>query len=218
LVEIASMLAGLGAKVGYVDTHAFLLHAPHSDVDHWQRDIAKLVEKYPAYARYRALARKFLSATKRYRCSSGLVVDALREQRSVAALGEANAITRAELIDQIASEQLNHVGVSNDAVDALRSAGREGETLLIHIDPFSLSSDLWTHISQALDSACSRSLEIAVVVYRYSRTARSPWPPAPTRTTGPVAETRGGPHELAVYASSSISEAVRAICVSLGWR
>ena len=90
--------------------------------------------------------------------------------------------------------------------------------LLLHIDPFSLSPELWRSLAPALDALCEPSADVAIVVYRYSRNARSPWPASPRGTHGPVAETRGGPHELAAYASPGMTSAVQDACASLGWR
>jgi len=59
--------------------------------------------------------------------------------------------------------------------------------------------------------------EAVVVVYRYTRSGRSAWPDAPEGTVGPVAQIRGGPHEIAAYASRGVAAAVRDVCAGLGW-
>lgn len=219
LVELASLLDRRAAPVSYVDTHTFLLHAPASDRARWSREVDDLVARYPAYAPYARLQRAFFERTTHYRCSSGLVLDVLAERRDCAILGEANARTRAELAEQIAHEQLDRVWV----VDAAASVDRPsrvppGGAALVHVDPFALSEADWSSFAPGLDAIAERSAEAVFLVYRYSRSARVAWPVAPMGTLGPVAETRGGPHELAAYASASVADAVQDVCGSLGWR
>ena len=218
LVELASLLAGRDAPVAWVDTHTFLLHAPAADRETWSRETDGLVARHPAYARYAGLQRAFFERTSHYRCSSGLAVDVLAERRRCAVLGEANALTRSELLEQVANEQLEHVWV----VGAASSVDRPprvsaGGAVLVHVDPFALSDADWSSFAPGLDAIAERSAEAIFVVYRYSRSARAAWPPAPRGTVGPVAEIRGGPHEVAAYASPAIADAARAVCLALGW-
>ena len=160
-----------------------------------------------------------MGRTNHYRCSAGLVLDALGHRLGSATLGEANGATRAELREQIKTEGLADVSVEDDAVAALRTSGvGAGGSLLVHIDPFSLSPELWAQLAPALDSVCARGANAVLVVYRYTRNARAVWPSAPKGAIGPVAQTRGGPHEVAAYASEGIASAVRDACVGLGWQ
>lgn len=219
LIELASLLARAYERVSFVDTHTFQIQAPLADQARWERDVDALVGRHVAYARYAELERAALARANQYRCSSGLVLDTLGERRSCAVLGEANAASRAEIAAQIATEHLANVHVAEDATrvdDGMRVP--TGGALLVHVDPFALSTAHWSEIAPALDAMCSRSAVAIVVVYRYSRSAAAPWPNAPTGTTGPVATTRGGPHEVAAYASAGIADAVREVCASLGWR
>ncbi len=224
LVEIASLLASAGAAVRFVDTHTYLLHAPLADGPRWNHEVDDLAAAHAAYGRYAALERASLAHSKRYRCSSGLVIDVLGLRRGVTTLGEADATTRAELREQIGGEHLPDVTIAHDAVSALSapptstsaSSAADG-ALLVHIDPFALSPTLWASLAPALDAACARAATAAVLAYRYTRGARSAWPKAPVGTFGPVAQTRGGPHEVAVYASPSIVNDVSDACGRLGW-
>ncbi|AKF04294.1 hypothetical protein [Sandaracinus amylolyticus] len=216
LIALAERLAH--TRVRYVDTHTFLLHAPLADLERWNADVERLVSEHPAYARYIAAERASLARTSHYRCSSGLVLDVLGHQRSTLVLGEANVVTRAELKEQIREERLVGVHVVDEAVAALEYRWRDTGPLLVHIDPFALSPELWRSLAPALDALCESSTDVAIVVYRYTRNARSPWPVAPRGTHGPVAQTRGGPHELAAYASPRMTSAVQEACASLGWR
>ncbi|NUO54140.1 MAG: hypothetical protein HOV80_35280 [Polyangiaceae bacterium] len=218
LFEISSLLARSASTVHWVDTHAFLLHAPMSDQERWDREVEALLERSPAYARYVAHERASIARTGHYRCSSGLVLDMLGERRVSATLGEANGLTRAELRDQVAAERLEGVVVVDDARTALQRATSDvGGGLLIHVDPFSLTAEVWAELAPSLDALCAGASEAVLVAYRYTRQARSPWPAAPKGTTGPIAETRGGPHEIAVYASASAVQAIRGVCMKLGW-
>lgn len=219
LVELAALLASRSALVSHVDTHTFLLHAPAADRARWTREVEDLVARHPAYARYAERERAFLAGSGHYRCSAGLVVDVLGPQRAATTLGEANAQTRAELAAQVASEQLERVWLVDaaSAVDRPPGPPREG-ALLVHVDPFALSLDDWASFAPALDTVAERATESVFVVYRYSRSARSAWPAPPRGTVGPIAETRGGPHELAAYASARLADAVADVCSGLGWR
>jgi 23S rRNA A2030 N6-methylase RlmJ len=218
LVELAALLAGGRTGVSFVDTHTFQLHAPLPDRARWDREVDALAARHPAYGRYATLERASLEGNGDYRCSSGLVLDALRDRRACAVLGEANAASRAELSTQIAAERLADVLVVDDAgrVDDAARVPRRG-ALLVHVDPFRLTPQLWSRIAPALSAMSARSADTAFVLYRYSRNARAPWPGAPAGTSGPLIETRGGPHEVAAYASPGIAEAVRDTCAALGW-
>ena len=119
--------------------------------------------------------------------------------------------------------------MADDAVAALRSvrhadAGQEraarseeGSALLVHVDPFALTPEDWAALAPGLDEVCGGVATTIVVVYRYTRGGRTAWPRAPQGTVGPIAEVRGGPHEIAAYASSHLVDEVGAACVSLGW-
>lgn len=216
LTELAYVLAERG-PVSFVETHTFLLHSPIADLERWGREVDALVAKHRAYARYAALERASLARSEHYRCSSGLVLDVLGDRRDTASLAEADATTRAQLREQLGAEAHPNVILSADATLALCDARPEIAALLIHVDPFALSPDLWASLAPKLDALCERSSRVAVVVYRYTRSAPSPWPTAPRSTLGPVAHIRGGPHELAVYASLEVEDAVREVCASLGW-
>lgn len=216
LVELAGRLAS--PTLRYVDTHTFLLHAPPAELPRWNREMDALVVAHPAYARYAALERVSLSRTRHYRCSSGLVLDVLGDRRGTVILGEANPVTRAQLGEQITEERHANVEVAVDALAALTHAIASAGPLLIHVDPFALSPELWAGLAPALDALSLSSPELALVVYRYTRNAPSAWPIAPLGTLGPVAQIRGGPHELAAYASVAVRDTVREVCTSLGWK
>lgn len=217
LFQLASALAKKG-PVRYVDTHTYLLHAPLADAERWHREVDDLLATRPAYAGYAAHECASLTRTARYRCSSGLVVDVLGDRRAAAILGEANGATRAELREQIVEEGHASVVVVDEAATALRDASIvSGGTVLVHVDPFALTPLLWASLAPGLDGVCARAADAAIVVYRYTRSGPSPWPAAPSGTRL-VAETRGGPHEVAVYASRGFTDAARDVCEALGWR
>jgi hypothetical protein len=217
-VELATLLARDRSDVSFVDTHTFQLNAPLRDRARWEREVSALAAQYPAYERYAALERESFEKRSLYRCSSGLVLDALGSARTCAVLAEANARSRAGLSFELGAERFENVVVTNDAArvdDAARVLA--GGALLVHVDPFSLSPALWSEIAPALSAMSARSADAAFVLYRYSRMARAPWPAAPKATSGPLMETRGGPHELAAYASPGLAAAVRDVCARLGW-
>jgi 23S rRNA A2030 N6-methylase RlmJ len=227
LVELATLLARGTSAVSFVDTHTFQLHAPLPDRKRWERHMEALSKRHPAYERYAALERTSLARTRQYRCSSGLVLDALGERCACAVLGESNAASRAEISSQLAAEiELGAESEENASthanvhvVDDASAVDRDarvppGGALLIHVDPFALSTETWSTFAPALHAMAARSTHTAMVVYRYSRGARTAWPEAPLPA---VAETRGGPHEVAAYASEGIADAVRDVCGSLGW-
>ncbi len=219
LCELAAMLAERSARVRYLETHTFLLHAPIADTAWWHGEVDTLAGRLPAHARYRELERAALSSTGEYRCSAGLVMDVLGPRRANATLGEADGRTRATLREQIRDERLADVFVADDASAALRHAGEdEGGAVLVHVDPFKLTPEAWAPLAAGLDTVSARAEELVLVAYRYTRQGRSAWPRAPMGAIGPVAEVRGGPHEVAAYASPNLEEAVREICCSLGWQ
>jgi hypothetical protein len=148
LVELAAWLARERADVSFVDTHTFQLQAPLPDRARWEREVDALAARHPAYERYATLERSSLGRNGHYRRSSALVLDALGDRRACAILGEANAASRAELSAQIAADRFENVLVVEDAArvdDVARVPG--GGTLLVHVDPFRLSSELWSRDS-----------------------------------------------------------------------
>lgn len=219
LVELASLLARRRAAVSFVETHAFLLHAPLADESRWRAEVSARLAWHPALDAYAALEGASLARAGRYRCSSGLVLDVLGDARGVAVLAEANGATRAELAEQIAEAGLSRVFVVDEA-RAIDRASRVpgGGALLVHVDPFALDESEWSPVAPALDALCGRSTDAVLVAYRYSRAARAAWPGAPVGTSGPIVEVRGGPHEVAVYASRDVSDEVREACVRIGFR
>lgn len=218
LVEIAARLAAQASTVRWVETHTYLLHAPLPEPERWEREVEAMLARYPAYGRYVAHERAVIARTGRYRCSSGLVLDVLGDRRAGATLGEANGLTRAMLREQIAAERFGHVLVVDEARAALHHASADaGGGLLVHVDPFKLTADGWAGLAPGLDDLCAGARDVVLVAYRYTRQARSPWPAAPRGTTGPISERRGGPHEVAVYASTPMTEPTLAVCAELGW-
>lgn len=217
LVALATELGRAGLR--FVDTHTFLLQAPLADQARWQDAVAARVASHPAYAPYVALERTSQLRSGLYRCSSGLMLDVLGGRGEVV-LGEANPETRAELRAQLADEGHVQASVHQDAVRALEHAarGEAASPLLVHVDPFALTRELWAQLAQPLDALTGTAPDVAMVLYRYTRNAPSPWPSAPRGMAGPVAEVRGGPHELSAYASPKLAEAVRGIVHALGWR
>jgi 23S rRNA A2030 N6-methylase RlmJ len=218
LVELASMLAERSEPVSFVDTNTFLLHAPLANAERFHREAEAHVAKHPAATRYLELERAHLARTGDYRCSSGLVLDALGDRRACAVLGEANGLTRATLKEQLVEEGHRDVHVVDDASAVDRGGWvPAGGPLLVHVDPFSLTPEAWAPMAPALDAMSSRSSAAVFVLYSYTRAARTEWPTAPTGTSF-IAENRGAPHEVAIYASTSLAESVSAIAASLGFR
>lgn len=224
LVELASLLARGGSMVRHVETHTFLLDAPPADAARWAREVDALSGSHPAYARYAGLERAHMARTAtageaRYRCSSGLVLDALGDRCRSATLAEADPATRAQLREQIVGEQLAHALVVDESLEALRDRrAPAGDALLVHVDPFALSPALWDRLAPSLDALCAGAAAAVVLVYRYTRQAGSPWPSAPQGTVGPVADLHRNPHEVAAYASPAVADAAREACAELGWR
>ena len=221
LVELSLLLARGRSKVSFVDTHAFQLHAPLPDRARWESDVDTLASRHSAYGTYAALEHASLALTGHYRCSSGLMLDVLGDRRASAVLGEANAASRAELTSQLAAEDVakrTNVLLAHDAAAVDReSTIPAGGALLVHVDPFALSLETWSTFAPALHSMAARSAETVMVLYRYSRNARTPWPDARADLVTLVAETRGGPHEVCALASPDIADSVRGVCGALGW-
>lgn len=215
LVELASRLADASLPVSFVETHTFQLHAPLPDRARWEAQLEELASKHAGYTRYATIERAFLARTGRYRCSSGLVLDVLGERRACAVLAESNAASRAQISSQLSAESATtraNVTLVDDAAAVDRAETvPAGGALLVHVDPFSLSTETWATFAPALSAMAARSACTAMVVYRYSRGARTAWP------LPMLAETRGGPHEVAAHASPELADVVREACASLGW-
>ncbi|MFO0555334.1 MAG: hypothetical protein U0271_43560 [Polyangiaceae bacterium] len=218
LVELAFLLKGRGAPVSFVDTHTFRLRAPLAKPPRFARELEAHVRSYRAAERYAEMERASLLRTGNYRCSSGLVLDVLGEDRACAVLGEANGLTRAELREQLADEGHARVHVVEDASFVDRGGWvPAGGAVLVHVDPFALTPAEWDPIAPVLDAIAARASSAVFVLYRYTRVARIPWPTPPSGTRF-VAENRGAPHEVAMFASPDVHASVAEVSQSLGFR
>lgn len=218
LVELASMLRDLGEPVSFVDTNTFLLHAPLANAERFHREADAHVAKHPAAARYLEREREYLGRTGEYRCSSGLVLDVLGDRCGCAVLGEVNGLTRATLKEQLREEGYGNAHVVDDASGVDRGGWvPAGGPLLVHVDPFALTPEVWAPMAPALDAIAARASASVFVLYSYIRAFRTEWPTPPMGTSF-IAENRGAPHEVAIYASAALREAVGTISVSLGFR
>lgn len=218
LVELGALLVDTGSPVSFVDTHTFRLHAPLSRAERFHRELAAHVEHYPAAVRYAEIERAYLERTGDYRCSSGLMLDVLGEQRVCAVLAEANGLTRAELKEQIAEEGHANVHVVDDASAVDRGAWvPAGGSLLVHVDPFALTKAVFAPIAPALDAMAARTSAAVFVFYSFIRAGRTDWPEPPHGTTF-IGENRGAPHEVVVYASPSVHDGVALVCDALGFQ
>jgi hypothetical protein len=92
-----------------------------------------------------------------------------------------------------------------------------GGAVLVHVDPFSLTPEVWAPMSPALDAISLRASAAVFVVYSYTRALRTNWPTPPAGTSF-IAENRGAPHEVAIYAAPGVADLVRRSAASLGFR
>jgi hypothetical protein len=120
--------------------------------------------------------------------------------------------------EQLAEEARSDVYVVDDAARVSGACVESGAGLLIHVDPFSLPRETWASVAPAVDHLAARSANTVLVLYRYTRTARAPWPAAPAGMIGPVSDVLGQPHEVAAYASPELADLVRDRTSALGWR
>ncbi|MEM7221409.1 MAG: hypothetical protein AAF495_00425 [Pseudomonadota bacterium] len=77
LVQLALALKASAASGSYyVDTHAYLLQAPPTNLERWHCDVSELCRSFAAYRTYREIEQCYLDQVV-YRCSAGLALDLL---------------------------------------------------------------------------------------------------------------------------------------------
>lgn len=221
LVSLLDLLLERHQRVVWVDTHAFLLEAPCPAPHAWRSDAAREAVSHPGLRRYIALERN-LADSARYRCSSGLVIDAVRgasREPPVLILGEANAATRALLEEQLTHEGSRPYALLSDArLLGTIAPPLRADALLALVDPFVLEDSLWADVRVGLAGLAAPVEDAIVEAFTFDRGRdHVTWPEAPEGLVGPVAVLDRRPFHLAVYATRSIAEVAALCCVALGW-
>jgi 23S rRNA A2030 N6-methylase RlmJ len=216
LMHLAQLLARREPRVpvNYLDTHAFLLHAPLANRE-WRQHVQGLAAARPAYGRYQALQQAGL-ADGDYLCSAGVVAVMLPE--ALLFLSECDPTTRALLRRQVDARGRVAV-ILNDAADWRVWRGpRPVGPLLALIDPFALTAADWSAAMAAVDGFAGRGEGGLLLVFDYGRRPVVTWPPPPPGWNGPVARLHAAPYLLCAYATPDLAGAAVETLVALGWQ
>ena len=222
LVSLTELLLLRAKRLVWVDTNAFLLEAACPDPAGWKHDTDRELAEHPNLQRYVTLERD-LTGPSPYRCSTGLVIDAVRKaghEAPALILGESDRTTREDLKIQLAREGLTPHALIEDARALREVAPPTGaQALLALVDPFVLEDSLWADVSVGLARLADAVVDALVLVFTYdSGRDRVDWPQAPAGFTGPVAVTHRRPFHLALYTSRSVGDVAVEQCVALGWK
>jgi hypothetical protein len=215
LVALADLLRSRNAGlVRHVETHTFRLHAPLPDPDAWAAQAGAIAAGH-ARERYRALEAPWI-ARGAYRCSAGLVADALGEPVRLL-LAEAHGPTRDALAAALAAEAIGTDGVVAEA-EALATlpAPTTPAPLLVHVDPFDHPLRYWPTVEHLLATWRHPDHDAVVFTFGYDRGGPLAWPPPP-RDLVPVGRLDALPYGLAAWASPGLVAAARETLRPLGW-
>lgn len=193
LVALAALLRARNAGlVRHVETHTFRLVAPLAKP--WT----------DPGGRYGALEAPWV-ARGLYRCSAGLVADALGPPLSLL-LAEAHAETRAALAASLAEEGLPVEALVDDA-DALAAlpAGPPAP-LLVHVDPFDAPHRYWPTVEHLLRAWRLPGHDAAVLAFGWSREGPIAWPDPPGDLV-PVGTRWEGRYGVAVWGTAPFARA-----------
>lgn len=176
--------------VRHVETHAFRLTAPLvRAVDAPVGDYAELEKPWVAKGLYR--------------CSAGLVADALGPPVKLL-LAEADPATRAVLAEQIAAEGLDVEALVEDAMLLAKVPPGEPAPLLIHVDPFDHPMRYWPLVQHLLRTWRRPDQDAVVVAFAYDREGSVAWPPPPGDLL-PIGRNEEYPYGVSAWASPAIA-------------
>lgn len=216
LLHLARMLLRSDPRepVNYLDTHAFLLHAPPANRA-WCDHVQTLAAAHKGYGLYQALQQGRV-VNGDYLCSTGVVAATLPEARLY--LSESDPATRALLQRQMHASGRAAV-ILNDVEDWRTWPGsRPDGPLLALIDPFALSAAHWSSATAAVEGFTVHGARGPLLAFNYDRQARVTWPPPPRGWRGPVAQMHAMPYFLCAYATPDLAEATLETLAALGWQ
>lgn len=213
LVALADLLRARNpGLVRHVETHTFRLHAPLPDAAAWRAHVAALDPA--ATARYLALQARHV-AEGRYRCSAGLVADALGAPVSLL-LAEAHAPTREALAAALAEEGLPVEALVDDALVLAAVPPGPPAPLLVHVDPFDAPHRYWPTVERLLGTWRRPDQDAVVLAFGYDKHAPVAWPEPPADLVA-VGTLDARPYGLAAWASRGIASRVEAELARSGW-
>lgn len=221
LVAIAQRLISQSSgKIAYIDTHTFRLSAPCPNPSRWHKDVHCEKEKHSLYSEYLRLEQQIIGGND-YRCSSGLMLDLLTNSGRpyTTFLSENEPDTRQLLEAQLTSEKQKNYTVLLDAVDfQALEIPTDVKTLLILVDPFGLTAELWAIVYRLLQKCMSQGIEIVAEVFTFDKTTdKVAWSDAPEGINYPRMTISNNPYHLAMYSTPLYYALVEETCEQLGW-
>lgn len=222
LVALAALLRehNIGAKVNYLDTHAFKLRACMPDAERWRKEVGELRGIYQLYKEYADIEEPVVAEGK-YLCSTGLIACALPDCSMF--LAERDERTRQELlahlkdleiIPAVLACEMNELTFSDLDIHA--------GTLLALVDPFyeteEVWRDTWRSASASIRALHSNGDDGIVLVFQYQKLVSPVWLAAPEGFGGPVAVADYKPYYLAAYGTKSLEKEMGLTLSRMGWK
>lgn len=221
LVSLARLISSRNphCSVCYLDTHAFLLHAPCANRSSFAAEVRRFTDKYAAYRPYSDLETSQVENGLDYWCSIKLAMHELPDVRLYAA--ELDPVTRELLQEQLVEEGVKARLLLSDMRDFQRldEAVQTGPLLAL-VDPFFHSErelfDIWNAASAGVESLRDPDADGLVELFLWNN-QRPRWPDAPHGFIGPIATIRRQPYNLAVYVTKGIAHEAVDVLRALGW-
>lgn len=217
LVQLALVYADTTVpnSIVYLDTHAYLLQSRLANTN-WQQETQTFLNKYPAYQEYYNIETPYVQSGN-YLCSGGLINACLPESYKI--LCENHQVTRRLLKQQLNERDLHSVVVFNDVSEMGMNLEKNDASLLILVDPFCLSKEIWQTSLAAIDVLSGPKSNGLLLVFTYDKYSNCiTWPEAPKNWLGPIARITHAPYFLAVYTTDSMKFAVQKRLIKLGWQ
>jgi len=217
LLSLARLLnaRNAGQSINYFETHAFQLQTSLPNPTQWEDECRDEIIQHPSYQPYHAAELSFVN-NGQYRCSGGLIIDALPNRRLF--LAEANPQTRSVLQGQLAAESVPCELLLSDAkgFEFLAAVNTPGPVLGL-VDPFTSPHEVWKAACNAAIALRKSDADGVIEVFSYSDSGLVSWPDPPAGFIGPVATITRHPYFLAVYSTETVAAQVKRELLDLGW-
>jgi len=217
LLSLARLLnaRNAGQSINYFETHAFQLQTSLPNPTQWEDECRDEIIQHPSYQPYHAAELSFVN-NGQYRCSGGLIIDALPNRRLF--LAEANPQTRSVLQGQLAAESVPCELLLSDAkgFEFLAAVNTPGPVLGL-VDPFTSPHEVWKAACNAAIALRKSDADGVIEVFSYSEVEDVKWPAPPQGFVGPIATMNRPPYFLALYVTNAIADDAREKMAELDW-
>lgn len=215
LVQMSLTAREYCSSITYVETHAFVMCAPLTDLIRWRKETALLLRQFSGYEPYVKMQNRYLEFGV-YRTSVGIAIDMMNPGRIY--LAESDPGTQIRLRQQLDGYMniTRVVDAAEHLPGAMSCAGEQADCLVILIDPFADPDEHWTTLKDITIAAQVDGGTTILLAFSYSA-SDVVWPACPFDSSQPIAAHSRTPYHLAVYATSDIQGQALMALRLLGW-